>query len=109
VAKRKSNQTSTPEPPQPPPPLVAKPTTKFQQDVERQKRRGKDMAKLRAIIESLCHHRPLDARHRDHGLKGNWKGWRDCHVEPDWVLIYKQKAGDLILARTGSRDDLGLE
>jgi mRNA interferase YafQ len=110
VAKRKSKKTSTSEPPPPPSrPLVAKPTTKFQQDVDRQKKRGKDMAKLRAIIESLCHHRPLDARHREHGLKGDWKGWRDCHVEPDWVLIYKRKAGDLILGRTGTHDDLGLE
>jgi mRNA interferase YafQ len=108
VAKRKSKKTPTPKPP-PPPPLVAKPTTKFQQDVERQKKRGKDMAKLRTIIESLCRRRPLEAKHRDHGLRGEWKGWRDCHVEPDWVLIYKQKAGDLILGRTGTHDDLGLE
>ena len=67
------------------------------------------MDKLRAVIESLCHHRPLDARHRDHGLSGNWKGWRDCHLEPDWVLIYKREAGNPILGRTGTHDDLGLE
>jgi mRNA interferase YafQ len=112
VAKRKSKKTPTPEAPPPPPPprpLEAKPTTKFQQDVERQKKRGKDTDKLRAIIESLCHHRPLDAKHRDHALTGNWKGWRDCHVEPDWVLIYKRKAGDLILGRTGTHSDLGLD
>jgi mRNA interferase YafQ len=110
VAKRKPKTPTTPEPPPPPPrPLQAEPTNKFKQDVERQKKRGKDMDKLRAIIESLCHHRPLDARHRDHGLMGNWKGWRDCHVEPDWVLIYKLEAGNLILGRTGTHDDLGLE
>jgi mRNA interferase YafQ len=111
VAKRKSKKTPAPEqePPPPPPPLDPKPTTKFKQDVERQKKRGKDTDKLRAIIESLCHHRPLDPRHRDHALTGDWKGWRDCHVEPDWVLIYKRDGGTLILGRTGTHSDLGLE
>jgi mRNA interferase YafQ len=71
---RKSKKTSTPEPPPPPfRPLQAQPTTKFQQDVERQKKHGKDLANLRAIIESLCQHRPLDAKHRDHALTGNWR------------------------------------
>ena len=111
MAKRKSKKTPTPEPgpPPPPPPLDPKPTTKFKQDVERQKKRGKDMDKLRAIIEALCHHRPLDPKHRDHALTGEWKGWRDCHVEPDWVLIYKRDGGTLILGRTGTHSDLGLE
>ena len=112
MAKRKSKpKTSSPEqPPQPPPrPLKASPTNKFKQDVERQKKRGKDTGKLRAIIESLCHHRPLDPKHRDHTLTGNWKGWRDCHVEPDWVLVYKRVGGDLVLGRTGTHADLGLE
>jgi YafQ family addiction module toxin component len=71
------------EPPAPPPPLEAIPTTKFKRDVERQKKRGKDMAKLQALIELLCHHRPLEPRHRDHPLAGEWEGYRDCHVEPD--------------------------
>ena len=44
---------------------------------------------------------------RDHALSGDWKGWRDCHVEPDWVLIYMQEAGRLILGRTGTHSDLG--
>jgi mRNA interferase YafQ len=111
VAKRKSKKTPAPEqePPPPPPPLDPKPTTKFKQDVERQKKRGKDTAKFRAIIESLCHHRPLDPKHREHALTGDWKGWRDCHVEPDWVLIYKRDGGTLILGRTGTHSDLGLE
>jgi mRNA interferase YafQ len=112
VAKRKPKKTSAPQqesPPPPPPPLDPKPTTKFKQDVERQKRRGKDTDKLRAIIESLCHRRPLDLRRRDHALTGEWKGWRDCHVEPDWVLIYRQEGDTLILGRTGTHSDLGLE
>jgi mRNA interferase YafQ len=108
VAKRKSkSKTSRPGPPQAP--LVTKATTKFKQDVERQKRRGKDTDKLRMIIESLCHHLPLDRRHRDHALTGDWKGWRDCHVEPDWVLVYRRDGCELILGRTGTHADLGLE
>ena len=113
MAKRKSKKTSTPEQeppsPPPPPPLDPKLTTKFKQDVERQKRRGKDTDKLRTIIESLCQHRPLEPKHRDHALTGDWKGWRDCHVEPDWVLIYRRDGGTLILGRTGTHSDLGLE
>jgi mRNA interferase YafQ len=109
VAKRKPKPPSPEPPPPPPPPLEAKPTTKFKQDVERQKRRGKDTDKLRAIIESLRHHRPLEPKSRDHALTGDWKGWRDCHVEPDWVLVYKRDAGTLILGRTGTHSDLGLE
>ena len=73
MAKRKSKKTPAPEPesPPPPPPLDPKPTTKFKQDVERQKKRGKDTDKLRAVIESLCRHRPLDPKHRHHTLSGD--------------------------------------
>ncbi|MHB1561154.1 MAG: type II toxin-antitoxin system YafQ family toxin [Isosphaeraceae bacterium] len=113
MARRKSKSKKAPapeqEPPPPPPPLDAKPTIRFKQDVERQKKRGKDTGKLRVIIESLCHHRPLEPRYRDHALTGDWKGWRDCHVEPDWVLIYRRDGGALILGRTGTHSDLGLE
>jgi addiction module RelE/StbE family toxin len=64
---------------------------------------------IRAIIESLCHHRLLDAKNRDHALTGDWKGWRDGHIEPDRVLIDKRDGGALILGRTGTHSDLGLE
>ncbi len=90
----------------PTPPLEAKPTKKFKQDVKRQKKRGKDLAKLRSIIEALCHRRPLDTKNKDHALGGDWEGWRDCHVEPDWVLIYKEDAGTLRLGRTGTHSEL---
>ena len=102
MAKRKAS-----EPPRVPrPPLEAVPTTKFKRDVERQKKRGKDMAKLQAIIESLCQHRRLGPRHKDHPLGGEWEGYRDCHIEPDWLLIYLQEADKLLLARTGTHSDL---
>jgi mRNA interferase YafQ len=58
------------------------------------------------MIEMLCARRPLEARHRDHALTGDWKGWRDCHIEPDWLLISKEEGGDLALGRTGSHSEL---
>jgi mRNA interferase YafQ len=64
------------------------------------------MEKLRAVIQRLCAHRRLDPKHRDHALGGQWKGWRDCHVEPDWILIYREEAGKLELGRTGTHSDL---
>jgi mRNA interferase YafQ len=90
----------------PPPPLEATPTAKFKQDVERQRKRGKDAAKLRAVIELLRHHRPLEPRHKDHPLAGEWKEYRDCHVQPDWLLIYMREGRKPILARTGTHSDL---
>jgi mRNA interferase YafQ len=108
VAKRKLGA-SSPERPEPEPrPLEAIRTAKFKQDVERQRQRGKDVAKLRVIIGALCHRRPLDLKQSDHALTRDWKGWRDCHVEPDWVLIYKQDDDKLILGRTGTHSDLKL-
>lgn len=81
---------------------------RFRRDVKLLKKRGKDMAKLAAVIEALAARRPLDARHGDHALVGNLKGYRDCHVEPDWVLIYRCTDAELVLYRTGTHSDLGL-
>jgi mRNA interferase YafQ len=92
--------------PTPRPPLTPVTTTRFERDVNRARRQGKDMARLWAVIDDLCHRRPLAARLKDHPLSGEWKGWRDCHVEPDWVLIYRKTEGDLILGRIGSHSDL---
>jgi mRNA interferase YafQ len=70
------------------------------------KKRGQEMEKLRALIETLCAHERLEPRHRDHALSGDWQGRRDCHVGPDWILIYREEAGKLELGRTGTRADL---
>jgi mRNA interferase YafQ len=102
VAKPKAQG---PEPP-PRPPLTPLRGSAFEKDVKRLKKGGKDLGKLRAMIEMLCSRRPLEARHRDHALTGDWKGWRDCHIEPDWLLIYKEEGGDLALGRTGSHSEL---
>ena len=78
----------------------------FKKDVKKQKKRGKDLQKLKAIIDLLLAERPLPDRCADHLLAGTWTGWRDCHIEPDWILIYKNTEGALTLGRTGSHSDL---
>ena len=69
-------------------------------------KRGKSLEKLHAVIRSLRTHQPLPRSQQDHALTGDRKGWRDCHVEPDWVLIYKKEGGNLILGETGTHADL---
>lgn len=64
------------------------------------------MVRLRAVIEMLLAEEPLPPRLKDHPLSGDWAGFRDCHVEPDWVLIYQIDGDRLILARTGTHSDL---
>lgn len=64
-------------------------TRTFEKEVELSKRRGKDTRKLRAVIDLLLHRRPLPRALCDHPLKGTFKGYRDLHIEPDWILIYK--------------------
>lgn len=92
----------------PPPPLVVVEGTRFSKDLQRQKKRGRDMSKFKSVIIALANRRPLEPRHHDHALTGNWVGYRDCHIEPDWVLIYQTTATELRLERTGTHSDLGL-
>ncbi len=83
-------------------------TRRFRKDVERVERRGKDLSKLRAAIDLLCVGQPLPARYRDHALLGDFKGFRDCHLEPDWLLIYalSDDGESIHLVRTGTHADL---
>jgi mRNA interferase YafQ len=78
----------------------------FRRDVKLAKRRGKDMARLREVISLLAEGSPLPPRYKDHPLSGEWTHYRECHVEPDWLLIYKVEADDLYLVRTGTHSDL---
>jgi mRNA interferase YafQ len=78
----------------------------FRRDVKLAQRRGKDVSKLRELILLLAEGRPLPPRYRDHPLAGEWKLHRDCHLEPDWLLIYKIDGNDLYLVRTGTHSDL---
>ncbi len=81
-------------------------TTQFKKDAKRQQKRGKDLDKLFDVIDLLISAKDLPASLRDHTLTGNWKGWRDCHIEPDWLLIYKMSPEELVLGRTGTHSDL---
>jgi mRNA interferase YafQ len=69
-------------------------------------KRGKNLAKLEAIVESLALGRPLEARHVPHPLTSNWKPLWDLHIEPDWLLIYQVTDEEVYLARTGTHADL---
>jgi mRNA interferase YafQ len=74
----------------------------FKRDVRRAERRGKDLGKLKAVLLLLIDEKPLPARYRDHPLKGDWQGFRDLHIEPDWLLLYRAQGNELQLARTGT-------
>jgi mRNA interferase YafQ len=81
-------------------------TSQFKKDIKKQLRKGKNQQKLLEVIELLLSENPLPGKNKDHPLKGNWKGRRDCHIEPDWVLIYKISKDELLLERTGTHSDL---
>ena len=81
-------------------------TVQFKRDLKKQQKRGKELGKLKTVIDLLVAGEVLPKSYRDHPLTGNWKGWRDVHVEPDWLLIYKLQPDELILGRTGSHSDL---
>ncbi len=80
----------------------------FRKELKLMRRRGMDISKLRAVIQKLLNGEKLEPKYRDHDLGGNWKGHRECHIEPDWLLIYKIDNGNLILTavRTGTHSDL---
>lgn len=75
---------------------------------KRMLKRGKDENKIKHVMQLLIEEKPLEPRHRDHKLIGNYVGSRDCHVEPDWVLIYTliPKEGAIRFERTGTHSDL---
>ena len=81
-------------------------TKQFSKDVKRMLKRGKDLGKLKHVVAELAHGRALDAKHRDHPLIGEWRGSRDCHLEPDWLLVYTADEANLRLERTGTHSDL---
>ena len=79
--------------------LAPRRTGQFKKDYKRMKRRGKDM-------EKLARQGPLDPKHRDHVLVGNYVRRRECHVEPDWLLVYKLESDSILFERTGTHSDL---
>ena len=83
-------------------------TTKFKRDYKRAMKRGLDMNRLDEVIRTLAAGRELAVVHRDHALGGEWRGHRECHVQPDWLLIYYVDDERLVLTltRTGTHSDL---
>lgn len=82
-------------------------TKQFSKDVKRMAKRGKDIGKLKVIVRHLAEEKKaLDPKHRDHALIGEWRGSRDCHIDPDWLLIYTTNEMTLRLERTGTHSDL---
>ncbi len=83
-------------------------TTKFKKDYKRMRKRGKDKKKLEDTLDMLIKGIPLSKDYHDHELQGRYIGFRECHIEPDWLLIYAINQEELILvaSRTGSHSDL---
>lgn len=81
-------------------------TKQFEKDIKRAKRRGKNLEKFKLIARSLLAGEAPDPIHRDHRLIGNYAGRRECHIESDWLLIYKVEERRIIFERTGTHSDL---
>lgn len=81
-------------------------TTRFTRDVRRATKRGKDLAELWSVVETLLSGEELSARHRPHRLSGRWSEHWECHIEPDWLLIWTYGDETLVLVRTGTHADL---
>ena len=83
-------------------------TKRFKKDLKQAKKQGKDIEKLFDVIEKIANDETLDEKYRDHSLVGNYKGVRECHIEPDFLLIYEKIEEVLVLSlvRTGSHSDL---
>lgn len=85
-----------------------RPTTRFQKDLKRVQKRGYNLALLTAIIKQLAEGEALPEKNKDHSLSGDYAGCRECHIAPDWLLIYEVADDELILylTRTGTHSDL---
>ena len=81
-------------------------TTQFKKDYKRIKKQNKDLYQLKVAINKLVSGEKLEPKYKDHQLSGNWKGHRDCHIESDWILIYRIEDEDIFLERTGSHSEL---
>lgn len=88
--------------------LTLVPTSQFKKDYKRIKKRGYDLGALHDVLQKLANGVQLDERNRDHALAGNYTGFRECHIRPDWLLVYAIDGDRLILtaSRTGTHSDL---
>ncbi|MDZ7361424.1 MAG: type II toxin-antitoxin system YafQ family toxin [candidate division KSB1 bacterium] len=81
-------------------------TSQFKKDVKRMQKRGKDFGEFKEVIEKLANEQKLAPKYRDHLLVGEYKGTRECHIAPDWLLIYEIGENEIVLIRTGTHADL---
>jgi len=81
-------------------------TNRFAKDLELMIKRGGKPEAIKAVITNLIDEKPLDRKHRDHILVGNFRDRRECHIEPDWLLIYRVEGNRIIFERTGTHTDL---
>ncbi|SLM32346.1 conserved hypothetical protein [Desulfamplus magnetovallimortis] len=81
-------------------------TKQFKKDIKKIKKQLKDIEKLKCIIDTLCEGGDLDSKYRDHKLTGDYREARECHIEPDWLLIYESFEDVVKLRRTGSHSEL---
>ena len=81
-------------------------TNRFEKDVKRAQKRNKNLSKLKAIITLLSNEQALAQKYHDHALIGNYAGARECHIEPDWLLIYVLSEQAITFTRTGTHSDL---
>lgn len=83
-------------------------SNQFKKDLKLAKKRGLKISRLQEVVNMLANQQPLDEKYRDHNLSGNYTGFRECHIEPDWLLVYCIDNGELelFLFRTGTHSDL---
>lgn len=88
--------------------LTIEKTTRFKKDFKMIVKRGYDPKLFEYVVTELANQHPLGAKYHDHALSGNWKGFRECHIQPDWLLIYlvENERLTLTLVRTGTHADL---
>ncbi len=86
--------------------LPIRPTSRFKKDIKRAAKQNRDMEKLKKILEQLAIPSPLPPKYKDHKLKGEWFDFRECHIEPDWLLIYTISDFELRLVRLGTHAEL---
>ena len=86
--------------------LVADYTGQFKKDYKLAMKRGFDISLIDNLIRNLINEKPLQEKYKDHALSGNYTGYRECHIKPDWLLIYQIGNGVIVFERTGSHSDL---
>lgn len=81
-------------------------SSRFKRDIKKARKQGKPLAELQTVIKIIVQQKPLPKKFQDHNLGGDYANFRECHIRPDWLLIYKTTERELQLARVGSHSEL---